>query len=81
MSSTLMWKPVQSYKGSFHSGIKFILQEHFDEGTIHNCHLEESDIPYLKGIMAAGSKEIKADAKKMIELILRHDLIIITEQF
>lgn len=73
MSSDLYWLPPPKDRNkNFVSYLKYEIGQYFDEeyngGNMERMVGEEL-IPFLKGIVATGTKDQKQDAKNLIEAI------------
>lgn len=75
MSSTLVWKPVDSPRGHFNNELKRAIGS-YKFGGDGSCWdgsviVDDDDIGFLKGLLHAGIKE----AEELIDLIDSHDQI------
>lgn len=77
MSSVLRWRPVEDYEHEVDDDVKFILRSHFQTPKLNNYILRKSDIPFLEGVVAGGTKE----AQDLIDAINKHDTIELTEKY
>lgn len=79
MSSTLSWQPVDQEWKNLSSDTKFILREEYGENV--NCVLTDRDVKFLRGLLLAGSDNVKKDAETLIGAISQHKKIALKEIF
>ncbi len=78
MSTNLGWMPVPAeHWNPLSDGMKFSLRNLYEFPV--EATLTTDDLPMLRGMVAAGSAEVKKDAKALIEAIEKHDAIIVKE--
>lgn len=75
MSSTLVWRPVESPNGYFENNLKRAIGS-YKFGGDGSCWdgsvtVDKEDIKFLKGLLHAGI----AEAEELIDLICKHDQI------
>jgi len=80
MSSTLYFEPVVNNKGNFF-GDEFKRALRYYYGDPLAEIVETSDIPFLKGMIVAGSDEVMTDANTLVQLIEKHGEVRIHEKY
>lgn len=75
MSSNLYAEPAQRKKLSLSTELKFALRKRFGEPIKYNA--DRTDVPYFQGLFDAGIE----DAKKLIDMIDKHSMIVLSEEW
>ena len=76
MSSCLVWSPiVKQNENDLPNDLKFVLRKKYGEPI--NANMDESDIPYINGLIDAGVK----GAEELREIIEKHIEVELKEQY
>lgn len=80
MSMDLYWQPIQPTKGELLSrAMKYALARHLwdHDGTLGGgpTVLNGGDVMFLKGMRAAGGKEVKQDCDRLLQAIEKYGSI------
>ena len=79
MSSNLRAEPVNRAKLDLGTKLKFALRKRFSEPI--DIIASSVIVPYLEGLMDAGTENLKADANKLIDFIVKHGEVILKEEY
>jgi hypothetical protein len=79
MTSNLRAEPKNRGKLELGTSLKFALRKRY--GQPIDTDMDESDLNFIEGLIAAGHSELIADAQKLYQYITRHERIHIKEEY
>lgn len=80
MGSSLSWEPPPEETQRHYIGLKYEIGQYFEEdynGGNGSWTADRDLIPFLKGLMAAGSEDVRKDALQLIDAIEKYGKIIL----
>lgn len=83
MSSTFYWQPVAPQENkSLSTSFKFLLRDSKDLSQHEQLILSSSDVPWLRGVLAATSDDyIKGDVQVLLEALETYEEVRLWEVF
>ena len=80
MSSSLSWEPPPEETTRHYLDLKYEIGQYFEEdynGGNGTWEVDNSFIPFLKGLIAGGQPQIKRDAQELICAIVKYGKVIL----